>query len=277
MEYYVVGQIVRLTHSVVDDSGAAVNPTSITVTVTLPDGTTSGALTPTNTAVGSYRYDYVTAQAGRHTYRWNTSGPVAPDDGVFDVHGSPRSILGLEEVKAILNKIAPADDEELRRLAEAATAAIERHLDKAVIRRTVTERRNLGNPSGSRTPGILQEFALSTRPILSITSVTSADGSTTWNPADMAVSESGVVRVLSGSIVWGPVDFVYVVGMVEIPAEYGQAQGHIIQHIWQNTQRGQKGSPRGGLDTPGAGFTSFGYALPNAAMELLGENISGIA
>lgn len=273
MEYYVVGQIVRLAHAVVDDAGAPTNVSTITLIVTLPDHSTFTTSSATNTAVGAYRYDFVSTQAGRHVYRWNTTGPVAPDDGSFDVYGPSLALINLQDAKAQLNKISPIDDEELRRLVESATSAVERHLDKAVVRRTVVEKRDLGNAAGRAAPGILQSFTLSTKPVLSLTSVVSAVVGLSWNPANMQVTEAGVVRVLAGAIVWGPVVFTYEAGMTVIPAEYAEAAGIIVQHIWQNTQRGQKGGTRAGLETAGA----FGYSIPYAALDLLGPSISGIA
>lgn len=275
-----LGDVYRLTFPLYSPSGGLVNATAMALTITLPDGTTT---TPTVTnppvSTGQYLYDYQTVQAGRHAVRWVGTGanPGAHAD-VFDVRpAAPAYLVSLADIKQQLNMTGTGDDEELRRIIEAATGVVERHLDMAVVRRTVVERRNLGNPTIWGSPGVLQRIPLTTRPILSITSVVSSDGATTWSPANMRVTDSGVVEVLAGSIVWGPVDFTNVVGMQVIPANYTTATAIIVQHIW-DTQRGSKGGAHpAGLDTPGAGFTSFGYAIPNRALELLGPQISGIA
>src|SRR5207302_7041135 len=123
-------------------------------------------------------------------------------------------------------------------------------------------------------PGILQSFTLTTKPVISLTSIVAADGGLTWNTANMTVSDYGVVRVLAGAVVWGPVVMTYQAGLTVVPAEYSLAARIIVQHLWQNTQRGQKGSVRPGLDTPGPPSS---YSIPYAALELLGPQISGIA
>lgn len=273
-----LGDVVPLTVEIKDASGALANAGSVVLTITLPDGTTS---TPavSNLSTGRYQVDFPTTQSGRHQARWVASGVNASAYvDIFDVRpAAPPLLVSLKDTKEQLNKIAAIDDEELRRLIESATAAVERHLDKAVVRRTVVEERDMGNVSARAWPGILQSFTLTTKPVISITSIVAAAGGLTWNPADMHVTENGIVRVLTGAVVWGPVVFTYEAGMTVVPAEYGQAAAIIIQHIWENTQRGRKGSPRSGLETPGAGFTSFGYSIPNAALELLGPSISGIA
>lgn len=274
-----LGDVYRLNFTNLSPAGAPVSATTMTVTVTLPDLTVAGPTTVAPDTTGVYHYDYQTVQPGRHTYRWLGTGsnPGAQAD-VFDVRpASPPYIVSLTDAKQQLNMKASDDDEELRRIVEAATGVVERHLDMAIVRRTVVEKRSMGNPSVTREPGVLQRFTLTKKPVLSLTSVVAADAGSTWNVANMRVTDAGVVEVLAGSIVWGPVNFTYVAGMLEIPAHYAEATEIIIQHLW-DTQRGSKGATHaGGLDTPGAGFTSFGYAIPNRAIELLGPSISGIA
>jgi hypothetical protein len=49
----------------------------------------------------------------------------------------------------------------------------------------------------------------------------------------------------------------------------------IIEHLWQ-TRRGARGGPRpGGMDT--TLVHGLGFAIPNAALELLGTGIPGMA
>jgi hypothetical protein len=274
-----LGDLVPLTVTVKDSVGAPTNASTITLTITLPDGTTTTpSVTNPPASTGIYTFDDPTVQAGRHVYRWTSTGPQAAHVDVFDVRSAaPPYIVSLADAKAQLKITTSAHDEELRRIVESATAAVEHHLDMAVIRRTVVEKRNMGNPPVCRDPDVLQKFTLTTKPIIELTSVTSADGGTTWDVDDMRATDAGVVEVLRGSIVWGPVDFIYVAGLTLIPANYTEAAEEIIQHIWQN-QRGTQGGPRpGGMDTSGLGFTSYGYSIPNSALEHLGERVGGIA
>lgn len=273
-----LGDIAPLTVEIKDSAGVLANATGVILTITLPDGTT---VTPavSNPTVGRYQVDYPTVQSGRHLARWVATGVNSSAYvDIFDVRpATPPLLVSLKDTKEQLNKIATIDDGELRRLIESATAAVERHLDKTVVRRTIVEKRDLGIPQPHAAPGILQSFTLTSKPVISLTSIVAVDAGLTWNTANMTVNDYGVVRVLAGAVVWGPVVITYQAGLTVVPAEYGEAAAIIIQHIWENTQRGRKGSPRAGLDTPGAGFTSFGYSIPNAALELLGPAISGIA
>jgi hypothetical protein len=274
-----LGDVIRLNFTNLSPAGAPVTAGVMGVTVTLPDLTTTVVTPVTPDTTGVYHYDYQTVQPGRHSVRWLGTGanPGAHAD-VFDVRpASPPYLVSLSDAKQQLNMKATGDDEELRKVVESATAAVERHLDMAVIRRTVVEKRNLGNPGVSRNPGVLQTFTVTKKPVISLTSVVAADGGLTWNVANMRATDAGVVEVLNGAVVWGPVVLTYVAGLAEIPANYTEAAEIIIQHLW-DTQRGSKGGAHvGGLDTPGAGFTSFGFAIPNRAMELLGPPVSGIA
>lgn len=276
---YDLGDLAALTVTIRTANGIPTNAGTVTLTITLPDGTvTSPSVANPPAQAGVYTYDYPTIQSGRHVYRWTSASPQAAHVDVFDIRpAAPPYLVSLADAKRQLGMSSTTDDEELRSVVEAATAVVERHLDMAVIRRTVVERRNLGNPSVSRSPGVLQRISLAKKPVASLTSVVAAVGGNTWNVADMRVTDAGVVEVLQGAVVWGPVVWTYVAGMQEIPANYTKAGEYIVQHMW-DTKRGAKGSARaGGLDTPGQGFTSFGYAIPNRALELLGPSVSGIA
>ncbi len=77
MSTYDLGDTARLAVQVTDSTGTLANATAVTLTVTLPDGTTSGSLTPTNTATGVYQYDYTPSQVGRHGVRWVATGTNA--------------------------------------------------------------------------------------------------------------------------------------------------------------------------------------------------------
>lgn len=275
---YDLADVVPLTVSIKDAAGGPADGGAVVLVVEKPDGTT---VTPTvaHPGVGQYQVDYAPDMPGRHVAMWACTGLNASGfTDVFDVRpAAPPYLVSLADAKAQLNITSTADDEELRKVIEAATAAVERHIDKAIVRRTVVEQRNLGNPAISRTPGVLQSFTATKKPVLSLTSVVSADGLTSWDVSGMRGTDSGVIQVLSGAVVWGPVRLTYVAGMQVIPAECAESAEIIIQHIWEN-QRGTAGGPRpGGMDTSGLGFTSMGYAIPNAALELLGPSVGGIA
>lgn len=274
---YDLADLVPLTVTTHDVNGNPADGGTVVLTITLPDNTT---VTPavTHSGTGVYQVDYPPTMAGRHVASWagtgiNQSGYVE----VFDVRSAtPPYLVSLTDTKRQLGITATTSDEELRSYIEAATAAVERHLDKAVVRRTVVEKRDLGMPPVYGAPGILQHFTLAKIPVLSLTSIVSENGTLTWSPSDMRVGPDGVVKVLRGAIVWGPVIFTYEAGMTLIPADYSLAAEYIIQHLWE-TKRGSRGVPRaGGMDmAPGVG--SAGYAIPNRALELLGPGPGGFA
>ena len=69
-----LGDIWALTITAKNAAGTPTNATTMTLTVTEPDGVVAvSALTVTGTA-GVYQYDFVTTKAGRHIARWVSTG-----------------------------------------------------------------------------------------------------------------------------------------------------------------------------------------------------------
>lgn len=264
-----LGDVVRLTWTNKSPAGAPVNADAVTLTITLPDGTTTN-LSPTNppATTGQYLYDYQTVQPGRHLLRWVGTGtnPGAHTD-MFDVRPAwPAYIVGLADAKLQLNMTTSTDDEELRFYLEAATDVVEDILGRAVIRRTFTEEHTAWG-----------EFMLNWTPVVSLASVATVDGTTTWNVADLHVSKAGVVSAKAGvTAVEGDITVTYTAGETVVRSNWSLAARIIIQHIW-DTQRGSQGGAHpAGLETPGAGFTRFGFLIPNRAKELLTGGLAGV-
>lgn len=265
---YDLGDLVPLSVTVRDAAGAPTNATTVTLTITLPDGT---PVTPTvvnpPAQTGVYVYDYPTVQAGRHLYRWTSTTPQAAYVDVFDVRtAAPAYIISLADMKNHLNMTSTTDDEELRGFIEAATAVIEDELGRAAVRRTFTEEHTAHG-----------EILLNWTPVASLTSVASVDGTTTWDVADLHVSTSGVLTAKATAVALvGDIETVYVAGPTVTPANWVKAGQIIVQHLW-DTQRGNKGSAHaGGTETPGAGFTRYGFSIPNRAKELLTGRAVGV-
>lgn len=246
-----------------DSAGALTAASTAELSIYLPDGTTA---TPavSNPSTGVYGLDYVPALEG--PYRWwlHTTGPATAKTGSFYINPViERSIISLADARQQLNMISTASDEELRQVISAATVAVEQYLNRAIVRATRVEYPLVrsGDP-----------LILSWTPVLSLTSVATVDGVTSWDVSDLFVSpNTGIVSALTSAAPSGQMAVTYVAGMGYIPANYREATEIIAQHLW-NAKRGTKGSPSaGGLDTPGAGITSFGYSIPNRAKELLGS------
>ncbi|MFJ5644043.1 hypothetical protein [Streptomyces sp. NPDC093223] len=264
-----LGSVYQVAVDVADANGAAVDPGSADLTIILPDGSTVTPAVPTPTTTGQVRVDYVTEQAGRHVWRLVTSSPTTAYADVFDVQPAiPVGIVSLADARAQLNMrpSETADDDELRTFIGAATAAVERALGRAVVRRSITERHQVGRTS---------QVLLRQVPVLSVTSVTTADGSTSWDPANLRIdSETGLVTVVAGEPLAGDVDFVFEAGEAIIQENHRLAGLIIIQHLWE-TQRGTMGVQLGGdTDNWSAGR---GFAIPRRALELLGSQLPGVA
>jgi hypothetical protein len=261
-----LGDVVTLEFPVVTAAQAYANAVTVTLTVTLPDGTTATpAVANPPTETGRYRYDYPSVQAGRHLVRWTSTTPSSAYTDMFDVRpaASPL-VVSLADVKQHLGKSDSGDDEELREFIEAATAVIEEHRAETVVRRTVVVDIRVGCALVVQLP---------TSPVQSLTSVAAVDGSTTWNVADLHVSPHGVVSVQSGVALDGLVRFTLVAGYTVVPANYTLAAKIIVAHLWETQQQGGVG-PRGPFSTEGDQFlspTGRGFAIPNRAVELLGR------
>ncbi|MEU1736465.1 hypothetical protein [Streptosporangium sp. NPDC020145] len=261
---YTFGAAARLT-TTVRSSGQLVTPASISLTIRRPDGTTDGPLTPVLDGVGLYHYDYASSQAGRHIARWTTTDPPGATEEPFDVAPMwDAGIVSLAKAKNHLNITSTADDAELVEVIRAVTPVVERHAG-AVVRRTYTEE----HPGG---------YALALRhwPVLAVTSMTGAQPGV----PDQAVGElaadmtGGVVRRADGRWIAGPVQVIYAAGRTEVAANVRLAALIIIGHLWE-TQRGTVAPRLGAEDEvwdPRAGF-----AVPRRALELLGDQVSGIA
>lgn len=85
---YVVGDLVRVSCVFTTQGGAFIDPSTVTVTILYPDGTTT---TPsvTRDSVGNYHSDVSATQSGRWRYRWAATGTgQSAVEGVYTVNAS---------------------------------------------------------------------------------------------------------------------------------------------------------------------------------------------
>lgn len=257
-----LGDSVPLAVDVTDANGALVNATAITLTITLPDGTTtSPSVTNPPASTGQYRVTYVSVQEGRHTVRWVTTNPSTAYQDVFDVRAAASpALLSLADVKAHLNIPATntSSDDELRGFIESATAVVEEKIGP-VVRRTRTAE-VVGGGCRIRLPHTQ---------VLSITSLTLIrDGSSPVNVNDLSVNgPRGVVtRKDDGRLPVGRLLATYVVGRIVVDANWIEAAKIIVKHLWE-TQLGNLPSIQG--DSPGYVVTGSGHLVPYRAEALL--------
>lgn len=141
-----LGQTYRYRYPVTDSAGAPADAGSVTVAVTLPDGTT---VVPTvvHSGVGLYDIAYTTVVAGGHHLRGTATGGIFGTEAdvfedAFVVEAPLRMFVGLDEAFAHLRAgaiiVTTVDREQLRWLCLAACDAVERALGRAIARRSIT-------------------------------------------------------------------------------------------------------------------------------------------
>lgn len=257
-----LGALYPATYDVRDAAGTLTTPSTITLTVTLPDQTTATPAVGAPSPAGHYEVDYQTIQSGRHVVRWVTTGPVTASSDVFDVRPpDPGFIVSLGDVKAHLNKTQSAyvDDGELRRFIEATTAVV---VSKVGAGPATTHTTIMYEPR--------MRFALPHYPVLSLTSTSSLYAS---GPVDPVASldfdpESGTVWRSDARSMYGYQRIVYKAARAVTPANHTSAALIIIAHLWA-TQLGQSSSPRVGGSEEVTFLGGFGFSVPNRALELL--------
>ncbi|MEV4173983.1 hypothetical protein [Nonomuraea sp. NPDC049709] len=270
MSTYAFGAAVHLATTVKDLAGAPVTPTTITLSIMLPDGSVDGPFVPVSDGGGgAYHYDFTPTQAGRHIARWVTTGPVGADEETFDVSAqwAGAGVISMRAAKKQLNidEDDHDDDEEIADHIRSTTAVCERYAG-ALVRATHVEKHMGG-----------YGLALNHAPVLELVSVVAIQ----TGGVDQAVTDldldgpTGIVTRLDGGRMCGPVRVTYVAGRTEIPANVTQAAKIQVQHLWE-TQRGTMGGVRvGGSDE--VYDPRFGFTIPRRVIELLGEQPPGIA
>lgn len=182
------------------------------------------------------------------------------------------TLLSLADAKAQLNITVTTFDTELQSFVDSAVAVVER-LAGAVDPRAVTE--------VVRRRGGCASLMLATRPVLSVTSLTSIRDGSTYDVTALYVDSplAGIVRRADGgAITGGPWTAVYQAGRSSVPSQINLAARMLVEHLWE-TQRGaaQVSPPSLSMDasmaTPGIWF-----AIPNKVKELLdGEAVTMVA
>ena len=268
---YDLGDKVYLTWNTVDPTGAAVNPGTVTLNITLPDASNVSVTTATSTT-GTYTASYLPTQVGRHIIAWAATGsyPQAYSD-IFEVRDiNDIGICGYDEVLEYLNiPSASANENEVRRFMDAATDLAETYVGQVLGRRTFTNELYDGGT----------EFIRIRNPkAISITSV--YENGTSVPSSNYVLDYTGqrLYRIGSGTLYatnsygyWtqgmNNIQITYVAGYVNPPMSAKQGVLVIIKHLWE-TQRGAMnvmGRVLGGDEM----YSTPTYSLPRRAMELL--------
>ena len=226
-----LGDVTTLAVEITSDGTTLANATTVRVTVTLPDGTSSGSLTPSNPSTGVYTYDYTPTVVGRHSVRWVATGTNAGAfTDVFDVADPALlPVVSLAELRTGLKLTATTSDELLREILDEATDLAERRVGRALRRKTVVE----SHAGGS--VGIL----LRQPPCLSVTTV--VENGTTLAATDYFARESSglLYRGTPTSPAWfpyGTITVTYVAGYADPPSAAKRGVKAIAKWLYQSEQ-----------------------------------------
>ena len=263
---YDIGDKVKLSTVVKDDTGALVNTPTLVIAVTKPDGTAvTPAPTVTNTSTGGvYTASTTVDQAGTWTYVWTASGSVtAVEPGQFTVRSQSVYVVSLEEFKAQLNKTDSADDLELRSYLASATRYVEHRIGGPVSVQTFTERQFI----------IGQTVIPRRRPLVSVTSIT-PDFTTTPLASTSYTADTDLNQIFFYYLVYtGWHTIVYKAGQQQVNENVKLAGLIIGQHLWE-TQNGFAGR----RNTDDLIQTGMGFAVPRRAEQLLApEEMAGVS
>lgn len=278
---YPAGQPVRISTTVKDVTGALVNAGTLTLTVKLAqaDGTllTTGTYaSPVNDGIGLYHVDVPVTDLttiGHYQYAWTSTGTgagVAP--GEFDVFDPfETAVLPLQDAKDQLNIPASntTSDAEIQSYIATIESAFKSYTGGPIVNKVITAERS-EMMSGQTVIPVRQ------RPLVSVTSITSASGGVIDISAGLDLDQNaGLIRRQLGLPFYGPffqwlpqVNVTYVAGWgTSVPPAFNSAARIILQHLWW-TQRAPslQGPLAGGADVV---LPGFGFAVPNAAAELL--------
>ncbi|MBL3669051.1 hypothetical protein JL475_24270 [Streptomyces sp. M2CJ-2] len=269
---YDLGATARLIAQCRDAGGAAVTADAVTVTVTLPDGTTATPPASEATPVGTYHADYVTTVPGRHTVRWQFTGPAHAYTDVLDVRPEQTpAILSLRDAKEHLNLSLTdtREDDELRFWNNATTTAVE-YFTGPVVVRTVTE---------DHAVGMVEALALRRAPVLEVTAVEPLrDGGTSYDPDGLNVnSPAGIATRKGGGLLHGPLRVTYRAGRPIVAENISGAARIILQHLWTTQRRSRSGGLPGARDDYSVTepIPGLGYAIPHRAKQMLNPDDQG--
>jgi hypothetical protein len=265
-----VGDLLPDLGVMVYDSAGALATATVTLVLTLPDGTQGGP-TVTTASTGVYSATYTTTMAGRHVGRWtatNITGGATQEvyEQTWDVADRSRSIIGLDEAKTFLRISGTDDDEQLRDVLEAASDMCERYTRKAWRRATVTAEIHSGG---------VDAIYLRQAPVVSVTTV--VDTGVTLAATSYTI-DLPTGRLFYGDTTfqgwWTPgqdnISVTYVTGPPSgiVPAYIRGGMLELVEHLW-SSRRGGSNLPRKAAG--GEEFSNrLAHALPWRVQEMWG-------
>jgi hypothetical protein len=238
-----IGDALPLSWELFEEDGTTPLDATVSVTVTLPDGTTSSPAV-THDGTGRYSATYTAAQAGTHRFRWVATGTaVAAEEGAFQVRRQGSVVIDYDALKDRLNKSGArhVDDDELADMLDAALAEYETYVGP--LPGTVTESHDGGYGS----------IVLGSSAVSAVTAAAYSDG-TTITLADLDLdTRTGILHWGYNTTGWFTsgrrnVTITYTVGA--LPANHREAIIDALAWYFRSTQHS---SGAGQADFPGEG------------------------
>ncbi len=241
---------------------------TVKLVVHRPDGTALPDYT-SPTHIGTGLYEVVipptdTTQWGYYPRSWVVTGAgagVSQPGGFTIIDPFEISIVTLDEARAQLGYTSgeTSDDDELRRFIAGITPVVESYKHEVIAQKTVTQDLTLCGES---------EFWLSSTPVVSLTSLVSLDGLTTYDLTGIKARPTGQVKVGSGVAPIGDVVATYKAGYLTVPENYTMGALTALQWLWE-TQRGV-GSSLSSVAAPGELDPRALIAFPNKMKDWFG-------
>jgi hypothetical protein len=223
-----------------EDGGVLVNATTVVLTITFPDLTTT---TPTVTnppaTTGKYFYRQVvspTGQTGSYTGTWLFTLATGETTSYVDSFEVGVSLVTIREATTHLRAggtIVTANDlEQLQWLCAVSTDAVERDLGRTIIRKTVTETFDGGQSA----------ILLTNTPVISVTTI--VESGVTLAATDYTVNlKAGIVyrggQQSPRSWLWGRQNIVAttLAGYAIRPVVVRKVALNGVQRMWQSSQQ----------------------------------------
>lgn len=277
------GAVVPLTWTNTDTAGTPQNAASVTLTVTLPDGSTA-APTVTTSGTGVYNAAYTTTQAGHHIVLWVATDSTYPGAfaDTFEVQVlSDPTILSAAEARDILQVTGTSLDARIQGWNGSATNVVE-YMCGPVVQQVVTE----------TLPARGLEMQLSKPPVISLQAWTQVPAELANLGITVPVPASPMIRTRvygieypltqlycdprrgivthTGGLPFYYADYVwqYKAGRPVISFAIYEATKIILEHLYQ-VYRGGIGAQDVAAGESVTVLPGFGFAIPNRAIELL--------
>ena len=246
----------------VELDGTPVDATTVTCTVTYPDGTT-GDPHVDHYGVGLYRTGVPALMPGLHVIDWQATGlhESAYRDSFTATDPAMVAAISLRQVKAHLNITAQDQDEELRSVIADVASIAESYTGRVFGRRTIVD---------TLTGDGMAYLLLSACPVLAVSSVT-VDGVALADDDYRLNPSSGTLKRTAGWADGAEIVVTYLAGYRMQPGADVQGALRMVSHVWKY-QRGSV-QARGGSWSDEAPF-----AVPNFVAELWDLNrLTGFA